>query len=105
MSTTVIHVRDFDPARGDIYIGRAVPRKGLKASPWANPFVIGRDGTREEVIAKHERWVRTSDDPCAVWIRANIHLLRGHRIACHCFPDPCHGDTYVTMAEEGATDR
>jgi hypothetical protein len=28
----------------------AFPRRGLKASPFANPFVIGRDGDRAKVI-------------------------------------------------------
>jgi len=36
----------------DIYIGRA--NKDLPKSKWANPWVIGRDGTREEVIEKRE---------------------------------------------------
>jgi hypothetical protein len=33
------------PARGRVYIGRP--------SKWGNPFVIGRDGSREEVIEKY----------------------------------------------------
>jgi len=35
---------------GAVYIGRG--------SPWGNPFVIGRDGNRAEVIAKYEAWIR-----------------------------------------------
>jgi len=33
------------------YIGRG--------SPWGNPFVIGRDGNRNEVVAKYAAWVLT----------------------------------------------
>jgi len=33
-------------ARDDVYIGR--PGK------WGNPFQIGRDGTREQVITRYE---------------------------------------------------
>lgn len=33
----------------DVYIGRP--------SKWGNPFVIGKDGTREEVIAKYAEWI------------------------------------------------
>lgn len=36
----------------DIYIGR--PGK------WGNPFTIGKDGTREEVIVKYEEWIRNN---------------------------------------------
>ena len=32
-----------------VYIGRG--------SPYGNPFVIGKDGTREQVIAKYEEWL------------------------------------------------
>ena len=33
----------------DVYIGRG--------SKWGNPFVIGKDGTREEVINKYEEYL------------------------------------------------
>lgn len=36
----------------DIYIGRKC--YGLPQSKWGNPFVIGKDGTREEVIKNIE---------------------------------------------------
>ena len=36
-------------ARYDVYIGRP--------SQWGNPFQIGRDGTRAQVIARYERWL------------------------------------------------
>ena len=39
-------------ARGE-YIGRR--GYGREGSPLGNPFVIGRDGTREQVIAKYGR--------------------------------------------------
>ncbi len=55
--TRVVHVNG--PGGYDVYIGRASPRKGLKASVWANPFKIGRDGTRDEVIAKYRTYLQT----------------------------------------------
>ena len=36
-------------ARYDVYIGRP--------SRWGNPFHVGRDGTRAQVIARYERWL------------------------------------------------
>ena len=39
--------RDGMPA-GAVYIGRT--------GKWGNPFVIGRGGTRAEVIAKYRNW-------------------------------------------------
>ena len=77
----------------DIYIGRASPRKGLKASVWANPFKIGRDGTRAEVIAKYRAYLQTRPD-----LLAHLAELRGKRLACWCAPEPCHGDVRAELA-------
>lgn len=35
------------------YIGRP--------SKYGNPFVIGKDGTREEVIAKYQQWLNSDE--------------------------------------------
>jgi hypothetical protein len=32
-----------------------MPRYSLRGGKWANPFKIGRDGTRQEAIAKYGR--------------------------------------------------
>lgn len=100
--TTVIHCRDLRPGEPlDVYIGRAVPRRGLKASPWANPFPIGEEKNRAAVLAHFEPWVRTSDDLAAIWIRAHLEELRGCRLGCWCFPRfECHGGIYVRMLAE-----
>jgi hypothetical protein len=42
------------PAADRVYVGRP-SRSG-------NPFVIGRDGTRDEVIAKYRAWDRYCRD-------------------------------------------
>jgi len=53
--TRVVHINDGHPDA--IYIGRAVPRRGLKASPWANPFTIKDAGSRSLAIADYRGWV------------------------------------------------
>lgn len=40
----------------DVYIGRG------NDSIWGNPFIIGRDGTREEVIEKFMEYLLTRPD-------------------------------------------
>ena len=52
----VIHVRDM--RAGDVYIGRRNNRRNLPESIWHNPFVIGKDGAREEVLAKFEVYLQ-----------------------------------------------
>lgn len=93
MPTTVVHVND--PDGYDVYIGRAVPRRGLKASTFANPYRIGRDGTREECIEKHRRLLCRCPD-LVVLVRA---LLKNHRLGCWCAPKPCHGDILAAVAD------
>lgn len=66
-----------------------------RTTGFGNPFIIGRDGDREEVIAKYKEYAE--NDP---WIQKNLHKLAGKRIACWCAPDPCHGDVLADMVEE-----
>jgi Domain of unknown function (DUF4326) len=72
----------------DIYIGRP--------SKWGNPFVIGKDGTRVQVIEKYEAWLRTQPD-----LLAALPELRGKVLGCWCSPQACHGDVLVRLAEQG----
>lgn len=88
--TTVIHVNDMQP--GDVYIGRANGRRRLKASPFANPFVIGKDGDRAEVIATYRAWLLYQPD-----LLARLPELAGKRLACWCSPAACHGDVLVEL--------
>lgn len=83
MSRTTV-VRRNDPH--DVYIGRG--------SKWGNPFVIGRDGSRGEVIAKYRERLRARPD-----LIAALPELRGKRLGCFCAPLPCHGDILARMAD------
>jgi hypothetical protein len=94
--STVVHVKSGDY---DVYIGRAVPRMKLKASPWANPFKITRECNRMDAIAHFRFWVRFSNEPRAVWIREHVHELKGKRLGCWCRPYHCHGDVLAALAE------
>ena len=97
MPTIVIHVRDM--REGDVYIGRYVGRGKRKfaASIWQNPpdiGKIGKHGTREEVIAKFEAYLKTRPD-----LLARVHELKGKRLACWCKPKACHGDALAKLAD------
>lgn len=71
----------------DVYIGRP--------SKWGNPFVIGRDGTRDEVIAKHRAWLKTQPH-----LIAALPELKGKTLGCYCAPLACHGDTLHELANK-----
>jgi hypothetical protein len=68
---------------------------GLTESDWCNPFKIGVDGTREEVIEKFERYL-TQERPD---LMARLPELRGKVLACWCKPSDCHGDVLARLAD------
>ena len=83
MKTTVVNKRR---AAYDVYIGRP--------SIWGNPFRIGANSTREEVIAKYRTWIMNQPD-----LLARLPELRGKRLGCFCKPAACHGDVLAELAD------
>jgi DNA polymerase I-like protein with 3'-5' exonuclease and polymerase domains/uracil-DNA glycosylase len=97
--TTVGHVND----RYDVYIGRTcTPDQGsvtFEDAGWGNPFVIGRDGDRHEVVVKHRQWL-----PRQASLLSRLHELKGKRLGCWCktknHPEQeCHGDALAELAD------
>jgi hypothetical protein len=68
----------------DLYIGRP--------SKWGNPFEIGKDGTRAEVIEKYREYVLSTPH-----LFDSLHELKGLTLGCWCSPLPCHGDVLVDL--------
>ena len=106
--TRVVNVRS-EPC--DVYIGRdcgiAASRllhvppeivrriRGLyriDQSPFGNPFRLGIDGDRDEVISRYRAWMKMQPD-----LLARLPELRGKRLGCWCAPKPCHGDVLVEL--------
>lgn len=81
----------------DVYIGRRFTRGGwdLPESKWANPYCIGRDGTREECLQKYRAYLQTRPD-----LLAALPELTGLTLGCWCHPEPCHGDVLVSLWRE-----
>jgi len=86
----------------DVYIGRG--------SPWGNPYAIGEDGDREEVIHKFhydfDRGFFTGGNR----FKSNeeylneLQKLSGKKLGCHCKPEACHGDVladYLNSLDDG----
>ena len=65
------------PAADRVYVGRP--------SKWGNPFVIGRDGTRDEVVAKYRAWIL--QQPA---LMAALPKLPGKHLVCWWAPARCH---------------
>ena len=75
----------------DVYIGR--PMRGYRDEGWGNPFKIGRDGNRGEVIEKYRAWLRDHPE-----LQAHARQeLGGKTLGCWCAPLPCHGDVLLEI--------
>lgn len=80
----VVHCKK---AKYDTYIGRP--------SVWGNPFVIGKDGSRAEVIAKFRVWFYTQPE----LLKKAKDELFGHVLGCWCGKEEdCHGDIIAEVA-------
>lgn len=81
--TRVVH---FKREPYDVYIGRP--------SIWGNPFSIGKDGTRTEVIEKYRAYILSNPA-----LLKQLSELRGKTLGCWCKPHACHGDVLVELLE------
>lgn len=79
MGNQVVHCKR---AKYDVYIGRP--------SKWGNPFAIGVDGTRDDVIRKYEEYLVNSPD-----LLNQIKELEDKVLGCWCAPNKCHGDVLI----------
>ena len=52
-----VDVRKEIHEENSIYIGRYNKAYNLSPSPLANPFIIGKDGNRDEVVEKYRQWL------------------------------------------------
>jgi len=93
----VIHVKEI--VSGDVYVARAT--REFRGSVLGNPFRIGRDGTREEVIEKYRRWLKEEIKKEGLVYQELVKLVNLYRenpnirLACWCKPQGCHGDVIV----------
>ncbi|HDJ86204.1 MAG TPA: DUF4326 domain-containing protein, partial [Chromatiales bacterium] len=78
-----------------VYVGRG--------HPLGNPYRIGSDGTREEVVEKYRGWldvgVRRGDRNILAALRT---LRENSDLVCSCAPKPCHAEV---IAEVWARER
>lgn len=88
MKTTLVNINRG--SRCDVYIGRG--------GPFGNPYVLGQDGDREEVIRKyriyfHDRLKFDRE------FRKKVEALKGKVLGCHCTPLACHGNVIIEFLD------
>ncbi len=78
-------------AAHDVYIGRP--------SKWGNPFVIGANGSRDDVVRQYREWVLQQPE-----LMAALGELKGKVLGCWCSPQSCHGDVLAELANGSIID-
>jgi hypothetical protein len=68
-----------------------ITRRGI----YGNPYIIGEDGTREEVVEKYKGYLdrRLAHQPDF------LLPLKNKRLGCVCKPLLCHGDVIVSRLD------
>src|SRR5271157_3713828 len=101
MATQVVHIRkgsfvQFTP--NCVYIGRDY--LGFHDEGWGNPFHIGSDGNRKEVLLKYRAWIIKQPQ-----LLARLPELNDKVLGCWCRPNEgfrgrlmCHGQILVELA-------
>lgn len=89
----LINIKIHEKPNEGIYIGRP--------SVFGNPFVIGKDGDREEVIDKYRSWLlnRVLERNSKV-IAALKKLNDDNVLVCYCSPLKCHGEIIIEFWTE-----
>lgn len=80
--------RDKNIPLDAVYVGR-----GTK---WGNPYIRGRDGTKEQVIEKFKHFVLPDLD---------VRELKGKSLICFCAPSACHADLILKKANGGKIEK
>ena len=82
----VASLRGYKRREGDVRIDRG--------TPWGNPFHIGPDGTREDVIEAYREYIH--ERPALV---ERLRAKSPARLLCWCAPQACHGDVLAELLE------
>ena len=80
-----------------------------RSTKWGNPFVVGRDGKREECVRLHTillgGYICLATPPSVdeqksyvAHVRKNRWRLKGKNLACWCKNGPCHADVLLEIA-------
>lgn len=85
-----------DPIRKGEYVGRP--------SLLGNPFKIGEDGDRLEVITKYRRWLWQETQYQGSVYRKLLDLKEQAKngnlnLICFCYPKPCHAEVIKNCLE------
>jgi hypothetical protein len=89
----------------NVYIGRKgvvfIDKKRFpeNSSNFANPYKIGQDGTREEVLVKYKNYILNKLENNEQLMK-ELASLKGKNLGCWCCPDKCHGNILLELIDK-----
>jgi hypothetical protein len=105
-SVTVVNKKTDSEFPQGQYPGKAMKAYIGRPSPLGNPYKIGEDGSREQVIKRYDQWLRKNAKRTGR-VQKLLKAMRkkldeGHdlELECWCAPLPCHGDIIKAYLEQ-----
>jgi hypothetical protein len=98
------NLKEWMDDENNVYIGRTgvvfinKTRFPQKSSNFANPYKIGKDGTREEILIKYKKYIINklkNNKP----LRNDLRSLKDKNLGCWCCPEMCHGDILLELID------
>ena len=84
----LFNIKDIKDISKYTYIGRG--------TIFGNPFVINKDGNRDDVIKKYSEYVLNAPKV----LNAINDLDENAKLVCHCVPKPCHGNVICEIKDK-----
>lgn len=69
----------------------------MRGTSWCNPFIIGRDGSREHVLSLFRMYAEWRLQVQPRWLD---NLRPAKALMCECSPLPCHGHVIAELLEK-----
>ena len=66
-----------------------------RKTKWGNPFKLGKESERDDVIAKYRDYLKGQPE-----LLAALPTLKGKVLGCWCYPKACHGNVLAELADE-----
>ncbi len=99
------NLREWMEDDNNVYIARSgivfIDKKRFpsNSSNFANPYKIGKDGTREEVIVKYREYILKKLEKDDL-LRKELVSLKGKNLGCWCYPEICHGNVLLELIDK-----
>lgn len=97
-----INLKEWMNDEINVYIGRSgvvfidKQRYPKESSPFCNPYKIGKDGDRNNVIKLYKKYIIEKIESSNEF-KKKIISLKGKILGCWCHPEPCHGDILLEI--------